>query len=103
MDGNKQLHLQTKFLSVMMGKVGKIVFPTGFSEVFACMSNDEIRVFNVADQRELLKIKIAENQTQSALCNCVEFTSDGKSLVTGWTDGKIRAFTPQSGKLLYAI
>jgi WD40 repeat protein len=29
--------------------------------------------------------------------------SDGKSLVSGWSDGKIRAFLPQSGKLLYVI
>jgi hypothetical protein len=48
-DGNKPFKTQSKFLSVMMGKVGKIVFPTGFSEVFACMSYEEIRIFNVAD------------------------------------------------------
>lgn len=29
--------------------------------------------------------------------------ADGKSIITGWTDGKVRAFTPQSGKLLYVI
>ena len=28
---------------------------------------------------------------------------DGKSLYSGWHDGKIRAFLPQSGKLLYCI
>lgn len=28
---------------------------------------------------------------------------DGKSIISGWNDGKIRAFLPQSGKLLYAI
>lgn len=28
---------------------------------------------------------------------------DGKSIVSGWCDGKIRAFGPQSGKLLYTI
>lgn len=29
--------------------------------------------------------------------------TDGKSIVSGWNDGKIRAFLPQSGKLLYTI
>lgn len=29
--------------------------------------------------------------------------ADGKSIVSGWSDGCIRAFTPQSGTLLYAI
>jgi WD40 repeat protein len=28
---------------------------------------------------------------------------DGKSIITGWNDGKIRGFTPQSGKLMYTI
>lgn len=28
---------------------------------------------------------------------------DGKSIISGWNDGKIRAFLPQSGKLLYVI
>ena len=28
---------------------------------------------------------------------------DGKSIISGWSDGKIRAFLPQSGKLLYII
>jgi WD40 repeat protein len=29
--------------------------------------------------------------------------ADGKSIVSGWSDGNIRAFTPQSGTLLYSI
>ena len=29
--------------------------------------------------------------------------ADGKSILSGWNDGKIRAFLPQSGKLFYAI
>ena len=29
--------------------------------------------------------------------------ADGKSLISGWTDGKIRAFLPQSGKLYWII
>ena len=28
---------------------------------------------------------------------------DGKSIVSGWSDGKIRAFYPQSGKQMYVI
>jgi hypothetical protein len=48
-DGNKSLSTLNKFCSVMMGRIGKIIFPTGYSEVFACMSYDEIRIFNVAD------------------------------------------------------
>lgn len=36
-------------------------------------------------------------------CYSVAFMYDGKSIVSGWSDGKIRAFLPQSGKLLYVI
>jgi len=36
-------------------------------------------------------------------CYCLEFSRDGRSIVSGWSDGKIRAFLPQSGKLLYVI
>ena len=31
------------------------------------------------------------------------FMPDGKSLISGWNDGKVRAFLPQSGKLFYSI
>ena len=29
--------------------------------------------------------------------------NDGRSILSGWNDGKIRAFLPQSGRLLYAV
>ena len=36
-------------------------------------------------------------------CFCIGFMRDGKSIYSGWHDGKIRSFLPQSGKLLYCI
>jgi cilia- and flagella-associated protein 52 len=36
-------------------------------------------------------------------CFCFGFMRDGKSIYSGWHDGKIRTFLPQSGKLLYCI
>lgn len=36
-------------------------------------------------------------------CFCIDFMRDGRSIISGWSDGKIRAFLPQSGKLLFAI
>ncbi len=35
--------------------------------------------------------------------NTIRAAQDGHSIVSGWSDGKIRAFGPQSGKLLYTI
>ena len=34
---------------------------------------------------------------------CLSNAQDGKSIISGWGDGKIRAFGPQTGKLLYTI
>eukprot|EP00347_Sterkiella_histriomuscorum_P019026 403343251 len=76
----------------------------GFSEVFASCSGGEIRIWKVKSQQELLRIDLAKTQENIRhQCNSIEFMSDGKSLITGWTDGKIRAFLPQSGKLFYVI
>lgn len=36
-------------------------------------------------------------------CNCLAVSHDGTSVISGWSDGKIRAFAPKSGKLLYII
>ena len=47
---------------------------------------------------ELLRIRVPNLE-----CNCVAFTKDGKAIVSGWSDGSIRAFGPQSGKLMYVI
>lgn len=37
------------------------------------------------------------------ICNCLEFMADGKSIVSGWSDGHIRSFLPQTGRLAYLI
>lgn len=42
-------------------------------------------------------------QIPNVECLCIAFMEDGKSIISGWSDGKIRAFGPQTGKLLYTI
>eukprot|EP00667_Euglena_gracilis_P013691 EG_transcript_14150 len=79
-------------------RINDCCFPAGYSELFATCSNHDIRVWNAKTTQELLRI-----QVQNLECNCVCFSPDGKSIVSGWSDGKIRAFGPQSGKLLYVI
>jgi WD40 repeat protein len=49
-------------------------------------------------RQELLRIEVPGLE-----CFSVQFMADGKSIISGWNDGKIRAFLPQSGKLFYAI
>lgn len=79
-------------------RINTIAFPTGYSEVFATSSVTDIRVWNAATRQELLRIQVPNME-----CYCMEFMRDGRSIVSGWSDGKVRAFLPQSGKLLYVI
>lgn len=78
--------------------VRDVAFPHGYSDLFATCSENDIRVWHTETRNELLRINVP-----GLTCNCVGFSPDGKSLISGWSDGKIRAFKPQSGKLLYAI
>mmetsp|Transcript_110188 Transcript_110188/g.351186 ORF Transcript_110188/g.351186 Transcript_110188/m.351186 type:complete len:620 (+) Transcript_110188:87-1946(+) len=79
-------------------RINHVTFPSGYSEVFATCSITDIRVWNATTRQELLRIQVPNME-----CYCCDFTRDGRSIVSGWSDGKIRAFLPQSGKLLYVI
>ena len=78
--------------------INEISFPYGYSEVFATCSMNDIRVWNSRNRQELLRIQVPNVE-----CHTVSFMQNGKSIVSGWSDGQIRAFLPQSGKLLYVI
>ncbi|NXV44720.1 CFA52 protein, partial [Uria aalge] len=78
--------------------VHDIVFPFGSSKVFATCSKNDIRVWHTPENRELLRI-IVPNVT----CHAIEIMRDGRSIISAWNDGKIRAFTPETGRLMYMI
>lgn len=78
--------------------INDIAFPRGYSELFATCSVNDIRVWHSKTRNELLRIQVPNLE-----CLCVVFSPDGKSIVSGWSDGKIRAFKPQTGKLMYSI
>ncbi|GAB5364326.1 hypothetical protein AAMO2058_000960000 [Amorphochlora amoebiformis] len=78
-------------------KINDVAFARGYSDLFATCSNG-VRLWNAKERNELLRIEV-----NGLICHCVVIAPDGKSIVTGWEDGKIRAFTPTSGKLMYAI
>ena len=75
-----------------------ICFPEGCSDLFVTSSTNDIRVWNANTRLELLRIQVPNLQ-----CTCVAVLPNGKSIVSGWNDGKIRAFYPESGKLQYVI
>lgn len=79
-------------------KINDIVFPHNYSNVFATCSKNDIRIWNASNIHEILRLQVPNVEA-----NCVCFTRDGKSILSGWDDGKIRAFYPQSGKLMFVI
>ncbi|XP_068118492.1 cilia- and flagella-associated protein 52 [Hyperolius riggenbachi] len=78
--------------------INDIVFPFGTCELFATCSKNDIRIWHTVSHKELLRITVP-NMT----CNAIEFMRDGKSILSAWNDGKIRAFTPETGRQMYQI
>mmetsp|Transcript_6499 Transcript_6499/g.24427 ORF Transcript_6499/g.24427 Transcript_6499/m.24427 type:complete len:620 (-) Transcript_6499:219-2078(-) len=79
-------------------RINDVVYPKGTSEIIATCSVNDIRLWNAHKGRELVRIQLPNLE-----CNCVCFSNDGSQILSGWSDGRIRAFGPQSGKLLYVI
>nr|KAF6415330.1 cilia and flagella associated protein 52 [Molossus molossus] len=105
--GTEESHIYrvnfTDFKETLIGTchfeaVQDIVFPFGTAELFATCAKKDIRVWHTLSNRELLRITVP-NMT----CHCIEFMRDGKSIISAWDDGKIRAFAPETGRLMYVI
>ncbi|XP_019717622.1 cilia- and flagella-associated protein 52 [Hippocampus comes] len=80
------------------GAVKDVSIAFGSSELFVTGSEEDIRAWHIDNSKELLRIP------QPCLtCNTVHLMIDGHSIVTGWNDGKIRVFAPQSGRLMLII
>jgi len=80
------------------GRINDVAFPAGFSEIFVTASVNDIRVWNSRNQSELLRIQVPNLE-----CNCIALTSNGDTILSGWSDGKIRAFLPETGRLRWCI
>lgn len=80
------------------GPINDVAFPFGSSELFATCGSGSIRVWHTNSNQELLRI-----QVPNKMCTSIAFSRDGKSIVSGWDDGKIRGFYPESGRVMYVI
>ncbi|KAG5188196.1 flagellar associated protein putative: flagellar associated protein [Tribonema minus] len=80
------------------GRVNDVVFPKGCPSLFVTCSVQDIRVWNAKQRQELLRIQVPNLE-----CSCVGITHTGSTIVSGWSDGKLRAFYPESGKLKFVI
>lgn len=80
------------------GEIYDVTFPRGCSELFVTASRQDVRVWNAALKRELLRIRVPNLN-----CYAVALTYSGTSVITAWSDGKIRVFYPETGKLKFVI
>ncbi|KAL1525886.1 hypothetical protein AB1Y20_020714 [Prymnesium parvum] len=78
--------------------INDCIFPNSYSEVFATCAGSDIRVWHAKTLSELLRLQVPNQE-----CNCIAFLPSGSAIVSGWNDGKIRSFLPQSGALEYVI
>lgn len=84
--------------SCHFGPVNDIAFPQGCSDLIVTSSIGDIRIWNIKQKKELLRVQLPNLE-----CLCCSVTPTGGTILSGWNDGKIRAFLPESGRLKFVI
>lgn len=85
-------------MSCHHGPVNDIAFPEGCNDLVVSSSTGDIRVWNVRVKQELLRIQVPNLE-----CLCCNVTPTGTAIISGWNDGKIRAFYPETGRMKFVI
>ena len=80
------------------GEIFDVKFPRGCSDLFATASHADIRVWDANQRQELLRIRVP-----NVTCNAIDITPSGTSIISAWSDKKIRSVFPQSGKSKFVI
>jgi len=78
--------------------INDVAFGKDFSKVFLTCSKNDIRIWDRKNLIELLRI-----EKPGLECRAIALNDDGNMIVSGWSDGKIRGFAPESGKQLFEI
>ncbi len=81
--------------------VNDIAFPARSGNIFCTASHEEIRIFQNAPGRAVEEVRriVMPHMT----CNVLAITQDGTTIISGWSDGILRAFYPESGRHMYTI
>ena len=95
---NAELTNATMKSSCHYGSVNDVSFPNGCPDLIVSSSAGDIRVWNIRMKQELLRIQVPNLE-----CLCTSVSPSGSSLVSGWDDGKIRSFFPETGRLKFVI
>eukprot|EP00596_Hydrurales_sp_CCMP1899_P010086 CAMPEP_0119036362 /NCGR_PEP_ID=MMETSP1177-20130426/4048_1 /TAXON_ID=2985 /ORGANISM="Ochromonas sp, Strain CCMP1899" /LENGTH=583 /DNA_ID=CAMNT_0006996151 /DNA_START=295 /DNA_END=2046 /DNA_ORIENTATION=- len=80
------------------GPVNDVAFPEGCPDLIVTSSKGDIRIWNTRLKQEILRIQVPNLE-----CLCSLVSPTGAVLVSGWDDGKIRAFLPETGKIKFII
>lgn len=84
--------------SCHFGPINDIAFPEGCPDLVVTSSFGDMRVWNTKAKQELLRIQVPNLE-----CLCSLVTPSGSAIVSGWDDGKIRAFYPETGRMKFVI
>lgn len=84
--------------SCHFGQIFDVSFPAGCPDLVVTSSHGDMRVWNTKAKQELLRIQVPNLE-----CSCCFVTPSGSAIVSGWDDGKIRAFYPETGRMKFII
>lgn len=84
--------------SCHFGSVNDVAFPEGCPDLVVSSSTGDIRVWNIKLKQELLRIQVPNLECLVSLVS-----PSGTALISGWDDGKIRAFYPETGRIKFVI
>ena len=85
----------------MPGRIFSVAFSSDGNQIVAGSSYNtqgEVRVFNYADAKELLKISVPESAIYA-----VTFSHDGKQLAVAGYDGQVRLFDVANGNIKHSF
>lgn len=95
---SKDLIQSTLKTSCHYSSINDVAFPEGCPDLIVTSSFGDIRVWNTRAKQELLRIQVPNLE-----CLCSLVSPTGSTIVSGWDDGKIRAFFPETGKIKFNI
>ena len=85
----------------MPGRIFSVAFSSDGNQIVAGSSYNtqgEVRVFNYADAKELLKISVPESAIYA-----VTFSHDGKQLAVAGYDGQVRLIDVANGNIKHSF
>lgn len=80
------------------GQINDVTYPEMCPDLIVTASFGDIRVWNCNSRTELLRIQVPNLEAL-----CANVTPSGSTLISGWDDGKVRAFYPESGRMKFII